>query len=389
MNTNTEKSKNETSEFDYNALVKKRLHKWKIDFEQALGNASLNYAGIADMMERRYNIHTSPGKIRDMLDGNPHREVKLPELVALAQIFDIPLWEICECPEISKNTNASNIDMSRLVKGGKSKNSVIRQLTNRYYAGDYYCYYFHAKHHEEYLKPLADSRIEEAKMTIDIHEGRTIVTLKEMKSYTSFCGDPMPSFQLTGELKLFEHTSMAYTFISDETGRRAMVLMFKFLNLSADIRYYMPIGMLTFSLNETHEPLFQKMAAFRVRQDYTDSRTADLLRGILALNSSPIVIDKDTLDELRKDEILAKLLAPDKAILNECSLFSETALRSNAYFIQDENLKMELMLQIRKNSLYPSHEIIYEPEPFGEFIKDYQLKQPGYEEFVENFKKSR
>ena len=323
-----------------------------------------------------------------MLDGTSHREVKLSELVALAQIFDIPLWNICECPEAS-DEYISNIHLSRLVKGGKHKDSAIRQLTNSYYKGDYYCYYFHAKHRQECLKPIEDSKIEEAKMTIDIKEGHTIVTLEEMKAGTTFCGDPMPSFKLAGTLKLFENTSIAYSFISDETGRRAMALMFKYLNLSADIRYYMPVGMLTFSLNETSEPLFQKMAVFRVRQDCRDSQTADMLRGILALNTAPIVIDQDTLDKLRKDETLGKLLAPDKAVINNCSLFSEAAIRSNAYFLQDENERIQLMLQIRKNSLYPSHEIVYEPEPFSDFIKNHQLRQAAHAEFVEEFKRKQ
>lgn len=68
----------------------------------------------------------------------------------------------------------------------------------------------------------------------------------------------MPLFKLTGDLKLLENPSIAYSFISDDTGRRAMALMFRYLNLNSDIRYYIPAGMLTFSTNKTHEPLFQK-----------------------------------------------------------------------------------------------------------------------------------
>lgn len=384
MNHKSLDKSNENS--DYNALVKKRLFKWRRDFEQALGEQTLNYSGIADMMFQRFHIKTSPSKIRAMLDGEPNREVKLSELVALAQIFDIPLWNICELPETSKdNKYTSDIDFSRLLKG-KHKDSGIHPLTNPYYADDYYCYYFNTRYHYDRLKSGKNSKIEEAKMTININEGRTTVTLNEMQLNRTFCGDPQPPFQFTGELKLLENSSIAYSFLSDKDARRAMALMFRYINLNYDLRHYIPVGMLTFSSNQIHEPLFQKMAVFRVRQDYTNPQTSELLHGILSLNSAPLVIDNDTLQELRKDENFARLLSSDKAVFTNCSVFLESSIKSNAYFIQDENEKMNLLLQLRRNSLYPSHEIVSEAEPFTDFIMHYQMRQKEYPEFVKNFK---
>ena len=384
MNHKSLDKSNENS--DYNALVKKRLFKWRRDFEQALGEQTLNYSGITDMMFQRFHIKTSPSKIRAMLDGEPNREVKLSELVALAQIFDIPLWNICELPETSKdNKYTSDIDFSRLLKG-KHKDSGIHPLTNPYYANDYYCYYFNTRYHYDRLKSGKNGKIEEAKMTIDINEGRTIVTLQEIELNTTFCGDPKPPFQFTGELKLLENSSIAYSFLSDKDALRAMALMFRYINLNYDLRHYIPVGMLTFSSNQIHEPLFQKMAVFRVRQDYTNPQTSELLHGILSLNSAPLVIDNDTLQELRKDENFARLLSSDKAVFTNCSVFLESSIKSNAYFIQDENEKMNLLLQLRRNSLYPSHEIVSEAEPFTDFIMHYQMHQKEYPEFVKNFK---
>lgn len=110
---NSKSSDNSNGNQDYNSLVKKRLFKWKRDFERALGEQTLNYSGIADMMFQRFNIKTSPSKIRAMLDGESDREVKLPELVALAQIFDIPLWSICELPETTETPSSSEFNFSR------------------------------------------------------------------------------------------------------------------------------------------------------------------------------------------------------------------------------------------------------------------------------------
>lgn len=68
----------------------------------------------------------------------------------------------------------------------KLKDSGIHQLTNQYHAYDYYCYYFNPKHHQEHLKPIKDGKIQEAKMNVNITEGRTIVTFEEIKTNTTF-----------------------------------------------------------------------------------------------------------------------------------------------------------------------------------------------------------
>lgn len=113
------------------------------------------------------------------------------------------------------------------------------------------------------------------------------------------------------------------------------------------------------------------------------------MHGILALNSAPLVLDNDTLEELRKDKNLAKLLSSDKAVFTNCSVFLESSIKSNAYFIQDEAEKMNLIFQLRQNSLYPSQEIVSEPEPFTDFIMHYQMHQKEYPEFVKSFKQQQ
>ena len=73
----------------------------------------------------------------------------------------------------------------------------------------------------------------------------------------------------------------------------------------------------------------------------------------------------------------------------DCSVFLESSIKSNAYFIQDEAEKMNLIFQLRQNSLYPSQEIVSEPEPFTDFIMHYQMHQKEYPEFVKNFKQQQ
>ena len=367
---------------NYNARVKARLIRWQIYYQMATGS-DLNFSAISNIMENTFHINTSTQKVAKMFDiasfykssQNPGeyttREIKLQELTALAQIFDIPLWDICGYPNVS----ASGIDLSKRAVRRNSKKGGISPLNDKFYLGKYYCYYFNVKHHQNHLKPVEESEIEEAELIIAQEYGHTTITLHELKSNTTFFGEPMTSFTLTGNLYRFENPEIAYSFIADETGRRAMALMFKYLNLSADIRYYMTVAMMTFSLNQIHEPLFQKMAVFKVRQKYKEPDTAEIIRGILSLNTCPIIIDEDTLNNLIKnDATMKRLISPEKA-LKKCYIFSEDSINSNSFFISDDKQRVHKKLQLRKNSLYPAHEIISESDSFTDFIKDYQRKQ--------------
>lgn len=369
----TDQTQREPEDMSYNARVKHRLIVWRDAFEKANCDAKLNYSAIAERMERDFGISTSPQKISAMFDRQSSREVKLQELAALCQIFNIPMQDICAYP----GAPGSDMDVSALISRKNGKHDAVRHLSNLFYQGRYYCYYFRKKHYQDKLKPVEESDLSEAVMDIRIENGSTTVTLTENKVTTNFFGNQVAhAFTLTGKLYHFENTDMAYSFLTDTTGRRAMALMFSFLNLSADIRYYMTMGMMTFALNQTHVPLFQKMAVFKVRQDvYNDPAQADLVRGILALNTCPIILDEETMLRLmEEDEDIRKLIGPEKA-LKKCYSFSETAIRSASYFIRDDDEKMRLLLKLRKNSLYPAHEIIAEPDYFADFIKHYQQQQ--------------
>lgn len=360
-------------EWNYNTTIKKRLIAWRKEYEKVNCITKLNYAAIAQKMEEDFHIVTSPQKISAMFDILSNREVKLPELAALCQIFNIPMQDICAYP----NVVTSDLDRSRLTSRKNSRNNSIKQLNNNFYEGRYYCYYFNTKHYSDKLKPVEESDIEEAIMDISIKTGETIVTLKEMKTAKNFYGDKtLPSFTLTGKLYHLENPNIAYSFVSDSTGRRTMALMFTFINVSADIRYYIEVAMMTFSANQIHLPLFQKMAAFRIRQDFQHHQeVSDTIRGILALNTSPIIIDEETVTKLiAEDERFNKLISPSKA-LKKGYIFSEAAIRSDSFFIQDEDLKTQLLLKLRKNSLAAAHEIVSNHESLVAFIKHFQQNQ--------------
>lgn len=356
---------------DYNMYVKKKLIEWRDQFEKN-NNVTLNYTAIANAMREYFNISTSPQKIAGMFNSQSDREIKLQELVALAQIFNIPLWDLCQYP----NNSSSGFDICKLIKNKKSDNNAIHELDNHYYFTDegeyYYCYYFRPKYFPSQVKQVETASIKEAKMSIFLKNGHTVVKLEEMRTNTSFYGNPLPSFTLSGNLYHFRNTNIAYSFIVDNTGQQAMALMFSFLNLTSDIRYYMIVGMMTFSV-KTHKPLFQKMAVFRVRQNYQEEKTLEMLKGILSLDSSPLIIDEETVNKLKENNLIDKLLSEAKSP-NNYYVYNEAILR-NSFLLSDNYQKMQILLQLRKNSLYPAHEVVSESDSFTDFIRQYQLNQ--------------
>ena len=329
--------------YSYTRLVKKRLIEWKKSFEDQLGGIELNYAAIARTLEQQFGIYVSAALIGKMFVQDDDREVRLDVLTALAQLFNIPIWEICEHPSDS----SSNVSVGSLIRW-KNKGQRDRQpITNKFYEGDYYCYYFLPNHADDDIRPVDELPIKEATMSIRIDNGRTRLTFRQTKSDKGFYGNALEPYVLTGDLYRF-----------------------------ADIRYYMTMGMLTLSYNQTHVPLFQKMAVFRERQNLKDAAQAAVLRGILSLNSSPIILDSETCRKLiAKEPVLENALSPDKALLKDCMIFSEAAIRSSLFMISDKYDKTELLLKVRRSSLLPAHEIVSEEDFFARFIREYQIRQ--------------
>ena len=280
---------------------------------------------------------------------------------------------ICTQEESPDETNIHRINLYWTCPWGQRDRQPI---TNKFYEGDYYCYYFLPNHADDDIRPVDETPIKEATMSIRIDSGRTRLTFRQTKSDKGFYGNALEPYVLTGDLYRFEQSDIAYSFISNEDGRRFMALMFSYLEVATDIRYYMTMGMMTLSYNQTHVPLFQKMAVFRERQNLKDAAQAAVLRGILSLNSSPIILDSETCKKLiREDPVLENAFSPDKALLKDCMIFSEAAIRSSLFMISDKYDKTELLLKVRRSSLLPAHEIVSEEDFFARFIREYQIRQ--------------
>ncbi len=357
--------------YDYNILIKKRLIEWKQNFELEMEGMSLNYAKIADEIKNRYKIQTTAAKIGAMFNPEETRSIQLPELTALAQIFDIPIWDLCAHP-VQMTTPK---DYSSFVRKKRNPNTNIEPVTNDLYYGEYWAYYLRPKHYDGQINPLEKIDLEESRIVIAEDKNRSTLSLEEQKTTTTFDGKPMPSYTLTGDLYRFLGSNVAYSFITDPVNWKAMAIMFSYLNIDADIRYYMTAGMMTFSQNTPKSPLFQKMAIFKKRQDYKDKKTADIIRGILSLNSGPIPITESAIEKLIEENPSWKSVLVEEKALEKGYIFSESSIRDNLYPIEDDMEKMKMLLEVREKSVLPAHEIVCESDTFTDFIKRFQLQQ--------------
>lgn len=112
--------------FNYNMFVKHNLIKWRDAFETT-NHVTLNYTAIANALQTHFNISTSTQKVAAMFNSQSPREIKLQELVAIAQIFDIPLWDLCQYP----NNPDSGINTYSLTK--QTKDSVCQNRSWQVY----------------------------------------------------------------------------------------------------------------------------------------------------------------------------------------------------------------------------------------------------------------
>ncbi|MBP3872003.1 MAG: hypothetical protein J6E46_13625, partial [Faecalicoccus sp.] len=165
----------EISGYNYNDLIKKRLIEWKQNFELEMEGMSLNYAKIASEIEHRYKVPTSAAKIGAMFNPEETRGIQLPELTALAQIFDIPIWDICAHP-VQMTTPK---DYSSFVKKKRNPNTNIEPVTNDLYYGEYWAYYLRPKHYDGQINPLEKIDLEEARIVIAKDKNQSTLSLEE------------------------------------------------------------------------------------------------------------------------------------------------------------------------------------------------------------------
>lgn len=356
---------------DINTIVKKRLAEWKYHLDQG-GAYSLNWSRMVDAMSLKYNINTTDKTLRSIFDLEEKARVSMEIIVALSELINYPLAMLCAIPgDADIDTDP---DWLRNLKPVE-KTGIIN-LQDDFYRGKYSGYFFEPKHYDRTelnrKNPVHGSKLKKVDMEIKDENGETVVVMKETDSQMNFFEtDFLPNFEWKGRLNLLENVGIAYSFLLDANGRRAAFLMFEYQKYHKDILYYRTAAMMTFSLNEKHLPLFQKIVMLRVEQDISVQYKEDIIRGLLSLNSSnPILIEKEYFDkEVENIEYSLKDIKKDVLKEKAFYVFSESDIRENESFNWDNEETIKNILKLREMSIYPAHEIVYEPEYLRTFIR--------------------
>ncbi len=364
---------------DYNRKIKERLSDWLEELRQ--DGFDVNFELLAQKMCDDYGIFTTAQKLRPMFNTQSEREVKLPELAALAHLIQLPIGELCEFPNAPSITGLHTPWVYQKKKDKKEKG--IRKLDNSYYFGTYHAYYFHPTKTDKLDRKgdfqVSGSEIDEAVVEIVEKNGDPFVILTEKTTRKDFYEErTLDNFVLEGKLYIVSRAKIAYSFITDPNARRTYALMFQYHDFGKDILYYTTIGMMTFSINEVHQPLFQKMALFRVKQNLQDPVCNDILRGILALDTDMITIEQDVFeDAIQNDSYFGEKLKEVKehaTLSKPCYQFSEHSIRQSSHPWSLEE-STEVILKLKEMSLAPAHELIHDQEYFRKFMKYYQQAQ--------------
>ncbi len=146
-------------------------------------------------------------------------------------------------------------------------------------------------------------------------------------------------------------------------------LLFDYHDYTKDVLYYRTAAMTTFSeYPHPQQPLFQKMALFRVKQDLTNPETEKMIRGILTLNSNNILVEKSKFNQMILDNPeLSKLNHTLKSYYS----FNETDIL-NQKLPWSYNEKINAILQLRQVSTSPAQEIISDDKNFSQYTKAVQ-----------------
>lgn len=356
---------------DYYNKVKERLFDVVNRYEEA--GFTINLSKLAEIIRDKYKIDTSYQIIQSIfsnkLINDKVRKIPLAEIVALCDIFQVPVSQICRF----ENAPSRELNPSWLIPHGTNQDNLPETLTNPFYFGDYYCYYYKekpfssAKLGDKY--PAKETIIKTAKLSISERSGFSYATLTETNDTLSFAQDRLlERFTYEGKLYYLYKPNQIYGALMDQEGKRLVCLMFDFHNYSKDVMYYRTAAMLTSTIEQHPRPIYQKMIILRTKLDLENDYHLKTLRGMLSLESNKLLVKKDRFDYLAEDY-------PDLSQLNykteEYNSLSENEILNQQSDMTYEQ-KKDLILLLRQNSSLNIQNVAGEDFDFSDMVKGIQ-----------------
>ena len=367
----------------YNDQYYKNIKDRLISVVEKYENAGfkVNLYKIFEIISNKYKIDTSYQIIKSIFNyqNEKVRKIPLPEIVAICDILQVPLNEICRFD----SAPTQELNPSWIIPKGTERVALPNLLTNKYYYGKYYCYFYKQK-------PISnaklgnkhaslETKIKSAELNIEENDGFTYATLTETSSTKNFeQNDTLENFVYTGKLYYLEKPNQVYTMMMDKEGKRAICLMFDYQNYTKDVMYYRTAAMLTSTMSRHPKPLFEKMIILRKPLNLEDENHLRILRGVLSLESNNLIVKKDIFTKLAKEH---KIMNDFEPVYEEYASFNESEI-INRRIPWDYNEKKEAILLLRQNSILNIQNVASEDEDFPELMKE--LQQSISSETVKN-----
>lgn len=360
---------------DYYSKVKERLNLVVQRYEES--GYRVNLSKIAEIISVKYHIDTSYQTVKSIFITKDNssteriRKISLAEIAAICDILQVPMNEICKF----ETTPAKELVPSWLIPRGTSRDSLPEVLTNQYYYGDYYCYYFKTKpvSNAKLGNKFAaqESEIRTAKLKIFEKHGFSYATLTETSDTLNFSKDRILShFVYEGKLYYLSKQNQAYATLMDEQGKHIICLMFDYHNYTKDVMFYRTAAMLTTSTEQYPRPIYQKMIILRTELDLEDEYYQKILRGMLSLESNNLLVKKEVFDNLAKNNsnLLKFNNSPD-----EYMAFTESEILNQHNDLSYEQ-KKELILLLRQYSTLNIQNVAGEDYDFADMVRHIQQK---------------
>ncbi len=337
----------------------------------------VNLAGITDIIINQYHIDTSYTIIKSIFNtkdnpkSNRIRKIPLAELAAICDILQVPMSEICKFD----TTPTKELVPSWLIPRKTNRESLPEVLTNPFYYGKYYCYYFktkpisNAKLGNKFAAQEADLRT--ATLEISEKHGFSYATLTETSDTPNFSKEGvLCHFVCEGKIYYLSERNQAYAALMDEDGKRIVCLMFDFHNYTKDVMFYRTAAMLTTSTEQYPRPIYEKIVLLRTELDLKDEYHQRILRGMLTLESNKLLVKKQDYECLvKKNPDLQKF----NSQTDEYLTFIESEIL-NQHNDLDYEQKKELILLLRQNSYLNIQNVAGEDYDFADMVRHIQQR---------------
>ena len=271
---------------------------------------------LLDYLKKYYRILCDEKTVRQLFNNQCKVAIKPHLIVAMCNILGLDLYSVIQYPQCVDDDYHVQITLKDVFKRIKvreeepdlfdTKEEAVSYLTNEFYQGTFYCYYFTPTQITNSIaageyQPAVNA-IRHAVLEVRRENGETHAYLTEQDTRSG------NAFTFSGRVLRLEDVNKIYMFLSAHKGSGFLWLLFDDVVLKKRGLYYKEIAVMTHSIGSQSRPLFEKMVLLKQPVDLTDKNKEQIMRGILTFDYETILVPADRVASiLREEEELAAL----------------------------------------------------------------------------------